>query len=200
MRILRILMQPIIRHMPMNTTMGAINHIRNISLKVANERLKCTICSMPYLIDGHNLIPKLGLRLDSVDDEMELIAILQEFYKRDRKPIDVYFDGAPAAHAGSRKLGAITAHFVRLGTTADNAIRLRLKSLGKSARNWTVVSSDRRVQIEAKDVHAEVISSDSFAVMLKQARASAPKGDPDRKLSENEIDEWMRLFQKGKPK
>ena len=34
---------------------------------------------MPYLIDGHNLIPKLGLRLDSVDDEMELVAILQEF-------------------------------------------------------------------------------------------------------------------------
>ena len=34
---------------------------------------------MPYLIDGHNLIPKLGLRLESLDDEMELIAILQEF-------------------------------------------------------------------------------------------------------------------------
>jgi predicted RNA-binding protein with PIN domain len=155
---------------------------------------------MPYLIDGHNLIPKLGLRLDSIDDEMELIAILQEFHKRDRKPIDVYFDGAPAHHAGTRKLGTITAHFVRLGTTADNAIRLRLKSLGKSARNWTVISSDRRVQIEAKDVHAEVISSDTFAVMLKEARASAPKGSQDRKLSEDEINEWMRLFQKGKPK
>ena len=28
---------------------------------------------MPYLIDGHNLIPKLGLRLDELDDEIELI-------------------------------------------------------------------------------------------------------------------------------
>ena len=155
---------------------------------------------MPYLIDGHNLIPKMGLRLDSPDDEMELVAILQEFYKRDRKPMDVYFDGAPAAHAGTRKLGAVTAHFVKLGSTADNAIRLRLKTLGKSARNWTVVSSDRRVQIEAKDVHAQVISSDSFAGMLKQARASAPKSTDDRKLSEDEINEWVRLFQKGKAK
>ena len=34
---------------------------------------------MPYLIDGHNLIPKLGLRLDLPDDEMQLIGILQEF-------------------------------------------------------------------------------------------------------------------------
>ena len=28
---------------------------------------------MPYLIDGHNLIPKLGLRLDSPDDENAVV-------------------------------------------------------------------------------------------------------------------------------
>ncbi len=155
---------------------------------------------MPYLIDGHNLIPKLGLRLDSIDDEMELVSILQEFYKQGHKQIEVYFDGAPAAHAGTRKLGAITAHFVRLGTTADNAIRDRLKALGKSAKNWTVVSSDRQVRTEASAVHAEVITSDSFAVTLKHARSSVSKSSQDRKLSQDEVDEWMRLFQKGKPK
>src|SRR5688500_15452880 len=99
---------------------------------------------MPYLIDGHNLIPKIGLRLDSVDDEMELIVILQEFYRIAHRQLEVYFDGAPAAQAGSRKLGAVNAHFIRLGTSADNAIRSRLKKLGKSAKNWTVVSSDRQ--------------------------------------------------------
>src|SRR5918996_1831194 len=130
---------------------------------------------MPYLIDGHNLIPKLGLRLDSIDDEMELITILQEFCRLEQRQVEVFFDGAPAPQAGTRKLGAITAHFVRLGATADNAIRIRLKKLGKSARNWTVVSSDRQVQAEARAVHAEVISSDSFAAMLQQARNTAPK-------------------------
>src|SRR6266540_6190998 len=103
---------------------------------------------MPYLIDGHNLIPKLGLRLDSMDDEMELVSILQEFHRSSRKEVEVYFDGAPAPHAGTRKLGAITAHFVRLGTTADNAIRDRLKAMGRSAKNWTVISSDRQVRAE----------------------------------------------------
>ena len=155
---------------------------------------------MPYLIDGHNLIPKLGLRLDSMDDEMELISILQQFYKQGNKQIEVYFDGAPAAHAGTRKLGAITAHFVRLGTTADNAIRDRLKAMGKSAKNWTVVSSDRQVRAEASAAHAEVITSDAFAVTLRKAQSSAPKSSQDRKLSEDEVAEWMRLFQKGKPK
>jgi predicted RNA-binding protein with PIN domain len=155
---------------------------------------------MPYLIDGHNLIPKLGLRLDSIDDEIELISILQEFYRQGHKQMEVYFDGAPAAHAGTRKLGAITAHFVRLGRTADNAIRDRLKAMGKSAKNWTVVSSDRQVRAEATAVQAEVITSDSFAMILRQTRSSAPKSSQDRKLTDDEVAEWMRLFQKGKPK
>ncbi|HSJ89450.1 MAG TPA: NYN domain-containing protein [Anaerolineales bacterium] len=155
---------------------------------------------MPYLIDGHNLIPKLGLRLDSPDDEMELVTILQEFYRLNRKPVEVYFDGAPALQAGTRRLGTITAHFVRLGTTADDAIRKRLQALGKSARNWTVISSDRQVQAEAHAAHAEVVSSDAFAARLQQARASAPKGNSDRQLPASEVEEWMRIFQKGKPK
>jgi len=150
---------------------------------------------MPYLIDGHNLIPKLGLRLDSMDDEMELIGILQEFCRLERKQAEVFFDGAPAPHAGTRKLGAVTTHFVRLGATADDVIHKRLKILGKGARNWTVVSSDRQVQAEARAASAEVISSDTFAGMLKQARASAPKPNPERKLSQKEIDDWLKLFE-----
>jgi len=149
---------------------------------------------VPYLIDGHNLIPKIGLRLDSVDDEMELIVVLQEFYRIERKQIEVYFDGAPTSQAGTRKLGAVNAHFIRLGTTADHAIRSRLKKLGKSAKNWIVVSSDRQVQAEARAAHAEVLSSESFAKMLEQARNSAPKPTDERKLSQKEVDDWLNLF------
>lgn len=155
---------------------------------------------MPYLIDGHNLIPKLGLRLDSMDDEMELTAILQEFCRLERKQVEVYFDGAPAPHAGTRKLGTVTAHFVPLGTTADDAIRKRLKKMGKNAKNWTVVSSDRQVQTEARTARANIISSDAFAKQLKQARASAPKPADDRKLSRQEVDEWLNFFKEGKKK
>jgi predicted RNA-binding protein with PIN domain len=155
---------------------------------------------MPYLIDGHNLIPKLGLRLDSIDDEMELIAILQEFCRLERRQVEVFFDGAPASQSGTRKLGAVTAHFVRLGTTADDAIRNRLKKLGKSARNWTVVSSDRQVQTNAHASQAEVISSDAFAGLLKQARNSAPKPNDDRKISQQEVEEWLKLFEQRRHK
>ena len=49
---------------------------------------------MAYMIDGHNLIPKLGLRLDSLDDEEQLLALLQEFCRLRRAQVEVYFDGA----------------------------------------------------------------------------------------------------------
>lgn len=151
---------------------------------------------MPYLIDGHNLIPKLGLRLESLDDEMELIAILSEFCRIERKQVEVYFDGAPAPHVGTRKSGNVTAHFVQQGKTADDAIKKHLKKLGKSAKNLTVISSDRQVQAEARAVGAGIISSDAFAKQLKQARASAPKPADDHKLSQSEVNEWLKLFEK----
>ena len=155
---------------------------------------------MPYLIDGHNLIPKLGLRLDSPDDEMELVAILQEFSRLERRQVEVYFDGAPTPHAGTRKLGTVTAHFVPLGTTADNAIRRRVNKMGKSAKNWTVVSSDRQVQADARAAQADITSSDAFAILLRQARTSSPKPAEDRKLSRQEVDDWLKLFEQKKHK
>ena len=153
---------------------------------------------MPYLIDGHNLIPKLGLRLDSLDDELELIAILQEFARVERRQVEVYFDGAPTPHAGTRKLGSVTAHFIPLTTTADHAIRDRLKRLGKAAKNWTVVSSDHQVQVEARAVRAEVISSESFAGILRQPRKATRKPKDDRDLSTQEVADWLKLFRDGK--
>ena len=154
---------------------------------------------MPYLIDGHNLIPKLGLRLDSVDDEMELVAILQEFCRLERRQVEVYFDGAPSPHAGTRNLGTVKAHFVHLGQTADNAIRARLKKMGKGAKNWIVVSSDRQVQTDAHSLHAQAISSEEFAGILAYARSSTPRPEPSQRgLSSTEVNEWLDIFKSGK--
>ena len=153
---------------------------------------------MPYLIDGHNLIPKLGLRLDSPDDEMELTAILQEFARLNRREVEVYFDGAPAGQAGTRSLGTVRAHFVRLGQTADSVICARLHKMGKTAQTWIVVSSDHEIQSTARAVHAESISSEEFVKQIKQARSSAPKPAQDKSLSKTEVQEWLEIFGKGK--
>ena len=156
---------------------------------------------MPYLIDGHNLIPKLGLHLDSVDDEMQLVAILQEFARVERKSqVEVFFDGAPTHQAGTRSLGTVKAHFVPLGQTADNAIRARLNKLGHAAKNWTVVTSDREVQVNVRAAHAEVVTSEEFAGMLARSGERNPRSAKDKKLSAQEVEEWLSLFNQRRHK
>lgn len=151
---------------------------------------------MPTLIDGHNLIPKLGLDLNSFDDETELVARLNEFCRLSRKTgLEVYFDNAPPGSPETRKIGQLTAHFVRKPLIADEAIRLRLKKLGRAARNWSVVSSDQRVQAEARTAGAAVISSDEFAATVIDTLHAGPPASPRQPgLSEREINEWMALF------
>lgn len=154
---------------------------------------------MPYLIDGHNLIPKLGLRLDSFDDELALVTRLQEFCRLRRAQVEVYFDGAPPGQAVSRKFGTVTAHFVRKASSADAAIERRLEELGNAARNWVVVSSDHRVQNAARAAHAQVASAEEFARLAMAAR-SAPVATQkaDRDLSPEEVEAWLALFEERK--
>jgi predicted RNA-binding protein with PIN domain len=150
---------------------------------------------MPYLVDGHNLIPKLGLRLDSVDDEEQLISRLQEFCSLRRAQVEVFFDGAPPGQAPIRKAGAVTAHFIRLGSSADAAIENQLIRLGKAARNWTVVSSDGRVQRAAGSVHAGILSSEEFSREISKAQAlRASRTKHEATLAPNEVEEWLDFF------
>ena len=149
---------------------------------------------MQYLVDGHNLIPALGLSLRSAEDEMQLVARLQVFCRVERSRAEVYFDGAPAGQAGPRRFGLVTAHFVRQTSTADSAIRARLASLGNAARNWTVVSADREVQAAARAVRAEVVSSQDFASRMQNAREISSPATVDEILSEKEVGDWLKEF------
>ena len=126
---------------------------------------------------------------------MELVALLQEFARLQRRQVEVYFDGAPGAQAGTRNLGTVKAHFIRAGTTADDAIARRLKKMGRAAKNWTVVSSDRQVQANARAAHAVVLTSEEFARLLFQTpRLETSKPAADRTVSPGEVDEWLKIF------
>ncbi len=150
-----------------------------------------------FIIDGHNLIPKVpGLSLRDIDDEERLVELLQEYARLKRKKVVVFFDGAPPGQAGERSYGAVRAHFVPAGRTADDAIRQYLDSLGKAARNATVVSSDHLVQANTRELRARVLSSEDFARELsspssRQAARSPVQSEP---LPDQEVSEWIDLF------
>jgi predicted RNA-binding protein with PIN domain len=161
---------------------------------------------MHYLIDGHNLIPKLpGLSLQSIDDELRLVELMQEYCRRSRNKVEVYFDNAPLGQAGTRRYGTVSAHFIPQGSTADDAIRLRLGKLGRTGRNWIVISSDQRVQMDARAIHAQAVPSEKFAreLLAVLGESSTAEKPANAALSPEEVAAWMGVFagrsQKPKP-
>ena len=153
---------------------------------------------MPYLIDGHNLIPKIpGLMLEDVDDENQLLELLIKFCQHQGKHVEVFFDNPPPGGLRARNYGMVVARFVRQGTSADEAIRGRLVRLGRAARNWTVVSSDQEIQVEARAVRAHYISSEAFAELLLKTldEAHKDKGEhEENNMDPKELDDWLKLF------
>lgn len=163
-----------------------------------SHRLGYNQVLMPYLIDGHNLVPKIpGLSLKDVDDEIQLIELLQEFCRLSRKRVEVYFDNAPPGSVQVRRYGLVTTHFVRQGRTADDAIRVRLSDAGKKARNWTVVSSDTAVQSASRYAGAQTTTAEDFADLLLQTLQQSSQDEEsseDNTPSPEEISYWLDLF------
>lgn len=150
---------------------------------------------MAYLIDGHNLIPHVaGLSLRDIDDEAALVDRLRRFAARSGRKVTVYFDRA--AHGPRRPIAAsnVAVRFVALPATADAAILSHLARLGRSARQWTVVTSDEEIRRAAVRAGARTMTSQAFAQIL-DARPS-PSGDekPDAESDPGAIDEWAAAF------
>jgi len=152
---------------------------------------------VPYIIDGHNLIPKIpGMSLQDLDDEIQLVNLLQEFCRIRRKQVEVYFDNAPPGSPGARNYGRVVARFIRQGRTADQAIQMKLKRLGGEARNWTVVSSDGEVQANARAARAKILTAEVFAQQLFEALGDTADSylEPESDLSPEEVEDWMQIF------
>ncbi|KAF0111704.1 MAG: hypothetical protein FD147_715 [Chloroflexi bacterium] len=149
------------------------------------------------VIDGHNLIPKLPrINLKDLDDESQLIGLIQEYCRLARKQAELFFDGAPNPINSIRKGGLVRAHFIRVGHSADDSIIAYLQRNGKNARNMLVITSDRRIQTEAKNLGAELMTSESFAQEIKRVLSSpiAVQELKEKIPSAGEVEEWIHLF------
>lgn len=152
---------------------------------------------MPFLIDGHNLIGKIpGIELDQLDDEHQLLGLLHEFARRDRRRVIVYFDRGGVAGEDPRPQAGVEARFVRRPRTADEAISQHLVRLGGEAKNWTVVSSDRKVQEAARRAGARRLTSEAFAEMLRSQSGGDPEPEKPPPPSGDEVERWLRMFRR----
>ena len=151
---------------------------------------------MPYLVDGHNLIGKMPeIHLDDPEDEKQLIQLLSEFFKGVGKNGTVYFDQRSPGGLPKYKFGRLHVEFIRAPNTADQAIRSKLRRLGGEARNYTVVTSDREVEIAAKALGARVIHSQNFAhLLLDQPSPGDKEEKPNLALSTKDVELWEKIF------
>ena len=81
-------------------------------------------------------------------------------------------------------------------SSADAAIEQWLAELGRGAKNYVVVSSDRRVARSAQEAHARVITSEMFAGELRELENGAP-ASPEGAGSMGSVDEWLEIFRHG---
>ncbi|MGQ9716520.1 MAG: NYN domain-containing protein [Anaerolineae bacterium] len=153
---------------------------------------------MPLLIDGHNLIGKIpGLSLADPDDEVELVRRLQRYCRHHRRRAVVVFDaGVLGGRSGALSTPEVAVVFAPVGRPADDVIRERLRKICDPA-GWLVVSSDREIQRAARQAGARVVSAEEFAAKMREP-SSAPREKRAPHMSEDEIQEWLDLFQRQK--
>ncbi len=153
---------------------------------------------MTFIIDGHNLVPKIaGLSLSEMDDEARLIQLLVAYCQKKKTRVIVFFDKAAPGRQGASRYGAVTAYFVSERQKADDAIHSYLLSQRNGASNLIVVSSDRQVQTDARSLKAKVLTSEEFARQLSESIVQKNRflqSTSNEVLSPEEVAEWEKLF------
>ncbi len=151
---------------------------------------------MPYLIDGHNLIGQLAdISLDDPNDEALLTQKLMSFAARTGSQCVVVFDYGLPGGPSRMSTRMVQVVFASLRSSADRVMRERIGKI-PNPREWVVVSSDNDVTATAKLRKMQTLTSSEFADLMK----SPPKREVDAgeevdvRLSDKEVDEWLRLF------
>lgn len=154
-----------------------------------------------YIIDGYNLIHNVPRLRDALGQNLEyarntLVSLLRSYQSSHRLNITLVFDGdevgQPASEMPSTKWLRII--YSKPPEKADPLIkRLIRKSHNKKA--LFVVSADNEIISSAKQHGANVLSPDEFYLRVtKHPLQDQLNQKYDEKISEQELDEWLKLF------
>jgi len=128
---------------------------------MTKQRIKMII-----IIDGYNLLPNLNIKGSSFEQKREnMIAQLLDFVEVNPANITVVFDGThnPSMHRGNETHGGIKVIFSAQGETADDVIENLIAGRKGKARDYLIVSSDRRLQTYAEEHAMKWMNSQKFA-------------------------------------
>lgn len=173
------------------------------------------------LIDGYNLLNSRSFpapeKLNLEGKRDHLIRLLKTFAQVNGYKITLVFDNSrqPSRQTSYSKLIKII--FSAPGQEADDVIKQKIRR-EKSPEELTVVSSDLAIRFSAKDHGISSLSSEEFCRMMhSHPRSTSPgkssSANPqtedfppgatakyDSAISEDEVQFWKQLFEKGKKK
>lgn len=142
---------------------------------------------MPVIVDGNNLLHSLPLSSRSRHGVRRLTL---ELVRSEKARVTVVFDGPPPTGAPEREsLGRAT--IIYSGTrSADDVIVNRLPK-GPDARNFTVVTDDRRLASRILQTGAQLKSLRDWRDKLGRVKTPEKR---DASLSPTEVEEWEAYF------
>ena len=132
---------------------------------------------------------------DKPGSRHRLLGELSAFAAATRARITVVFDGAPdeGVPDGATFRG-VKVYYPGRGSDADSVIE-RLVAGSRDRRGLVVVTSDRRLAAECRDLGARVVRSGEFRKQMASAGSGSADdpGESDAPVA-GPIDDWMRYF------
>lgn len=157
--------------------------------------------TMPYLIDGNNLMPALADAGPEVGRE-GLCRLLGPLLEQGQV-VRVVFDGAPPPAGVAAQIARSGVQVTYSGARPADEHLIKLIEADTAPRTLTVVSTDHEIRRTAERRRCKVLTSQEFAVTLLHIHAARNKPKPPKSpelkgkqkgLNDKETRDWLREF------
>ena len=145
-----------------------------------------------YLIDGNNLIGKIGSikRIQSKDKQLareRLVMMIEKYFNKRKGKVFLHFDGFQNNPLSLSKGKIIYSE----KSKADKKIKEQIE-ITKNRRNLIVISSDHEIQDFARVCSCDVLTSEEFAKDLSSGKNI---NEEENRIKEmNDVEEFKKLF------
>jgi uncharacterized protein len=157
--------------------------------------------TMPYLIDGNNLMPALADAGPYVGRE-GLCRLLQPLVEHGQV-VRVVFDGAEPPAGLAAQILQTGVEVIYSGKREADTIILKLVEADFAPKMLTVVSTDREIRRAAERRRCKALTSQEFAQTLLHIQAARIKPKPpkspeakgkEKGLNEKQTRDWLKEF------
>jgi predicted RNA-binding protein with PIN domain len=131
-----------------------------------------------WIVDGNNLLGRLGIERESADAKRELVRRLAQFARNKRTRVICAFDG-PEPPSFGKNLGGVTVIFSGR-RSADEIITERVTQRA----DWKLVTSDQTLAARLQGRRVKIVPPQQFALELQQ------NSEPEQ----TQNDDWQAYF------